>query len=85
VEESALERFGRQFGGLLTARELEVGELAVRGLSTRDLAKRLFISENTVKTHLRNVYRKTGTTNRGDLLRTLVMAPTADVDAVSER
>ena len=85
VEESALERFGRQFGGLLTARELEVGELAVRGLSTRDLAKRLFISENTVKTHLRNVYRKTGTTNRGDLLRALVMAPTADVDAVSER
>jgi len=34
-----------------------------------------FISENTVKMHLRNVYRKTGTASRGDLLWQLVMGP----------
>ncbi len=60
------------FGTQLSTRELEVGELAVAGLSTRDIAQRLYISENTVKTHLRHVYRKTGTGGRGELLRRLL-------------
>lgn len=63
-----------RYGGELTSRELEIGQLAMMGVSTRDIANRLIISENTVKTHLRNVYRKTGSANRADLLRKLLGA-----------
>ena len=42
----------------LTARELEVLRLVARGMSNRDIAKELFISENTVKNHFRNILEK---------------------------
>ncbi|MGH9247834.1 MAG: response regulator [Acidimicrobiales bacterium] len=42
----------------LTQRESEVLDLAVRGLANRAIAQRLIIGEETVKTHLRSVYRK---------------------------
>jgi DNA-binding NarL/FixJ family response regulator len=42
----------------LTQRESEVLELMVRGLSNRAIAQRLYIGEETVKTHARGVYRK---------------------------
>jgi len=42
----------------LTDRELEVLRLVARGLSNRDVAKELFISENTVKNHVRNILEK---------------------------
>ena len=42
----------------LTARELEVLRLVARGMSNRDIAKELFISENTVKNHIRNILEK---------------------------
>jgi len=42
----------------LTDRELEVLRLVARGLSNRDIAKKLFISENTVKNHVRNILDK---------------------------
>ena len=42
----------------LTERELEVLKLVARGLNNRDLAKELFISENTVKNHVRNILEK---------------------------
>ena len=42
----------------LTARELEVLKLVARGLANRDIAKELFISENTVKNHVRNILEK---------------------------
>jgi DNA-binding NarL/FixJ family response regulator len=40
---------------VLTARELEVLKLVARGMSNRDVADQLFISENTVKNHVRNI------------------------------
>ncbi len=64
--------FERRYGVGLTPRELEAGRLAVLGVPTRDIAERLFVAESTVKTHLRGVYRKTGSANRIDLLRKLV-------------
>jgi DNA-binding NarL/FixJ family response regulator len=42
----------------LTERELEVLRLVARGLNNRDIAKDLFISENTVKNHVRNILEK---------------------------
>jgi DNA-binding NarL/FixJ family response regulator len=42
----------------LTHREMEVLTLVARGLNNRDIAKELFISENTVKNHVRNILEK---------------------------
>jgi DNA-binding NarL/FixJ family response regulator len=42
----------------VSARELEVLELVAHGLNNREIAKRLFISENTVKNHVRNILEK---------------------------
>jgi two-component system NarL family response regulator len=42
----------------LTDRELQVLRLVARGLSNKDVAKDLFISENTVKNHVRNILEK---------------------------
>jgi DNA-binding NarL/FixJ family response regulator len=43
---------------VLTARELEVLGLVAKGMSNRDVAEALFISENTVKNHVRNILEK---------------------------
>lgn len=42
----------------LTEREMEVLKLVAKGLNNRDIAKQLFISENTVKNHIRNILEK---------------------------
>jgi len=42
----------------LTEREIEVLKLVSRGMSNRDIAEELFISENTVKNHVRNILDK---------------------------
>ena len=42
----------------LTAREMEVLRQVARGMNNRDIARELFISENTVKNHVRNILEK---------------------------
>ena len=42
----------------LTEREMEVLRLVAQGLNNRDIAAQLFISENTVKNHIRNILEK---------------------------
>jgi two-component system NarL family response regulator len=42
----------------LTERELQVLKLVAQGLSNREVAEQLFISENTVKNHVRNILEK---------------------------
>ena len=42
----------------LTDREMEVLRLVARGMNNRDIARDLFISENTVKNHVRNILEK---------------------------
>ena len=42
----------------ITPRELEILELIAQGMSTREIADRLFVSENTVKTHSARIFEK---------------------------
>lgn len=48
----------------LTYREIEVLEMVCKGMSNQDVAKKLFLSEKTVKNHLTNVFRKINVTDR---------------------
>jgi LuxR family maltose regulon positive regulatory protein len=55
--------------GHLSARELEVlGHLAGM-LTTEEIAQEMYVSINTVKTHLKSIYRKLAVTRRGDAVR----------------
>jgi DNA-binding NarL/FixJ family response regulator len=48
----------------LTEREIEVLQLLAFGYTNRDIAKRLYISPDTVKTHLEHIYQKLGASDR---------------------
>ena len=50
----------------LTGRELEVLQLVARGLTSREIGRDLFISENTVKNHIRNILDKLGLHSRNE-------------------
>jgi LuxR family maltose regulon positive regulatory protein len=50
----------------LSDRELAVLRLLPSGLSQREIGSELFVSLNTIKTHLRNIYRKLGVEGRED-------------------
>ena len=52
----------------LSAREREVLLLAAKGLSSKEVARRLFISERTVQTHLASIYDKLGSRNKTEAL-----------------
>lgn len=54
---------------LLSTRELEIVELVVTGLSNHKIAQRLEISKRTVDNHISNILKKTGATNRVELVR----------------
>jgi DNA-binding CsgD family transcriptional regulator len=56
----------------LTPAEAKVAALIVRGMSARQAAEDLAISYNTVKSHLKRVFAKTGTKRQGDLIRLVV-------------
>jgi DNA-binding CsgD family transcriptional regulator len=58
--------FGRAFG--LSARETELLGHLVTGADTKELARRMFLSEHTVQDHLKSMFSKTSTRNRRSLL-----------------
>jgi DNA-binding CsgD family transcriptional regulator len=55
----------------LTAREREVAQLVIDGLSSEDIAQALFISVYTVRDHVKAIYAKTGVSRRQDLVAAL--------------
>ena len=82
--ERELRRLGRRFSrrtrardphgeGIvtLTARELEVARLVVDRRTNPEIAEALFLSEKTIETHMRNIFRKLGVSSRADVARTL--------------
>jgi NarL family two-component system response regulator LiaR len=48
----------------ITRRELEILELIAQGMSNREIAEKLYVSENTVKTHSSRVFDKLGAKRR---------------------
>ena len=64
--QEACEDLSRSFG--LSARESEVLSLLARGRNLPYISEALFISKNTVRTHLKNIYQKLGVHDRQELL-----------------
>jgi DNA-binding NarL/FixJ family response regulator len=56
-------------GEALTRREIEILKLAAEGPSNAELARKLWVTEQTVKFHLSNIYRKLGVSNRTEASR----------------
>jgi LuxR family transcriptional regulator, maltose regulon positive regulatory protein len=50
--------------GQLTQRELDVVGLLDRALSTSQMGRSLYVSPNTIRTHLKSIYRKLGVSSR---------------------
>ena len=67
-------------GPKLTDRELEVLGLVAKGLNNREIAKRLFISENTVKNHVRNILEKLQAHSRMEAVMYAVRQKLLNVD-----
>jgi two-component system nitrate/nitrite response regulator NarL len=61
------------FAQMLTKREREIMLLVAQSLTNKDIARRLDLSEGTVKIHLHNIYQKIGVNNR-TALATLTLA-----------
>lgn len=58
----------------LTGREGEIAALLLKGKTYRAIAGELYVSENTVKTHVKNIYAKAGVQNRAELITLLLDA-----------
>lgn len=61
----------------LTMRQRQIARLAVRGCTDKEIAARLGISQATVRTHLRRMYRENRLRSRSDLIRVWTRTPGA--------
>lgn len=61
-------RLNQHVDNVLTKREMDVLLLLCRGLSNQQISENMCVSENTVKTHLKNLYTKTNSTSRTELI-----------------
>jgi DNA-binding CsgD family transcriptional regulator len=70
----------------LTDRETEVAHLIGRGMANAEIAAELFITQNTVEYHLRNIYAKFGVKRRQELRRALgeLRRPDGQTSSVAE-
>ncbi|MDF1513752.1 MAG: LuxR C-terminal-related transcriptional regulator [Anaerolineae bacterium] len=75
-------------GQPLSERELEITALVAEGLTNREIAQRIFLSPNTVKVHLRNIFTKTSVSSRTELSMLAVQEGWVEItnpdDAVSK-
>ena len=66
----------------LTARELQLARLVVDRKTNPQIAAELFLSQKTVETHLRNIFRKVGVANRIELARAVEQSDRAALSAI---
>jgi DNA-binding NarL/FixJ family response regulator len=71
VDEMVDEERGADLSGL-GARKVEILEMVAQGLSNAQIAKQLYLSESTIKQHLRMAYKALGVKNRNQASRLLV-------------
>ena len=71
--------------GILSAREMEILLLVARGLSNRQVASALILSEATVKRHLANTYPKMGVSSRGEAVRRALMEEWITIEDISRK
>jgi DNA-binding CsgD family transcriptional regulator len=69
-----LEAAGQKVESALTARELEVGRLMLSGCSSKEIARKLDISAETVKVHRKHIYSKLGIKSQSELFRLFLKA-----------
>ena len=53
----------------ISNREKEIVQMVLKGLSNNEICEKIFISLNTIKNHLKNIFKKTGVKNRIELVR----------------
>jgi DNA-binding NarL/FixJ family response regulator len=61
-------------------RELDVLRSVYKGMNNPEIADKLYISINTVKKHLKNIYEKTGTSSRMELVYVINKGETKNTD-----
>lgn len=67
--EAEAETWTEQFG--FSPREVQIAMMLAQRVPYRQISSELYVSENTVKTHARNIYKKAGVSSRGQLLEKL--------------
>jgi len=67
----SFEKLNRYLLSPLSDREFELAQLLYEGITNTQIAEKLFISVNTVKTHLKNIYLKMDATNRVQVIKHL--------------
>lgn len=65
---------------ILTKREIDIVRAIAQGLSTKEIARQLYISENTVETHRQNIFEKLGVRNMAGLIVKAIASGYINVD-----
>lgn len=68
---SRIFKLNQRLNDPLTEREIDVLLMVDEGFSNQQISEKLFISGNTVKTHLKNIFIKTASSSRTDLINKL--------------
>lgn len=71
VDESSKNPYWQRVGGKLSKRQARILDLIYSGLTVKEISENLSISVNTVKTHIKNIYRKFGVQSRLQLMHQL--------------
>ena len=72
-------------GGLLSVREMEILVLVARGLSNRQVASALRVSEATVKRHLANAFPKMAVSSRGEAVRKALFENWITIEEITQQ
>ncbi len=70
--ELSYEELNKKLNNPISDREFEILQLALTDLNNREIAEKVFVSVNTVKYHLKNIYVKLGVSNRKEALEVVL-------------